>query len=86
MEAPRAHTADFFLVVTLQGKHSGNADSIKNVGQPWAGGMYGQPVLRCLPDTVKEGFRPTPSRLTTEGRRFKSCPAARKEKPLRWMS
>ncbi len=65
---------------------AGNADSIKNVGHPWAGGMYGQPVLRCLPDTVKEGFRPTPSRLTAEGHGFKSCPAARKEKPLRWMS
>lgn len=65
---------------------AGNADSIKNVGHPWAGGMYGQPVLRCLPDTVKKGFRPTPSRLTAEGHGFKSCPAARKEKPLRWMS
>lgn len=88
MEVSRAHAraADFFPVSPFRESIAGNADSIKNVGHPWAGGMHGQPVLRCLPDTVKKGFRPTPSRLTAEGHGFKFCPAARKEKPLRWMS
>lgn len=61
---------------------AGNADSIKNVGHSWAGGMYGQPVLRCLPDTVKKGFRPTPSQAHGRRPRVQILPRSQKGKAL----
>lgn len=80
MEVPRAHAhaADSSLLSPFRESIAENARPIKNGGPP-------QPVLGYLPDTVKEGLRPTPSRLTAEGHRFRSCPADRKKTPLRWM-
>lgn len=39
---------------------AGNADSIKNVGHPWAGGMYGQPVCGACRILSKKDFAPLP--------------------------
>lgn len=48
----------FSLLSPFRESIAENARSIKNGGQPWGGGMYGQSVLRCILDTVKAGRRP----------------------------
>lgn len=48
----------FSLLSALRESIAENARSIKNGGQPWGGGMYGQSVLRCILDTVKAGRHP----------------------------
>lgn len=48
----------FSLLSPFRESIAENARSIKNGGQPWGGGMYGQSVLRCILDTVKAGRHP----------------------------
>lgn len=78
--ARHTHAADFFLVVTLQGKHSRECPFY----QKWraAVGWLGQPVLEYLPDTVKEGLRPTPSRLMARRPQIQILPRSQKENTL----
>lgn len=51
----------FSLLSPFRENIAENARSIKNGGQPWGGGMYGQSVLRCLPGYCQSRTPSVPS-------------------------